>query len=322
MIKVTDIKPSKSNPEWEVVVVSNKSDKYVKAITESWGFIYEPKSANIPVLKEFNKFRIGLEYYEKEIITVVSTKPFWKGQWPMRNGKYYNNIIVDVTSESKLVVEFINGINDILKKYNILSLAFDNVIRINGLAPKTESLVKVLDFLQLNYKVLNPLLSTPDSDEEVVRKTYVENMCLVIGHKVEPVLMHLLTYLGIKIFKNNDFKVFISYTTLDFEDYGNLCKGNSDSCYFNLDYYSNYDYHNISSPIKASDFLKLDFSNLTSDYLENTFPNIHPSSAGYIEFIPEDTYDDYSISRANYEADRDAFDALTDGQFGDYDDYS
>lgn len=74
--------------------------------------------------------------------------------------------------------------------------------------------------------------------------------------------------------------------------------------------------------MSVKEFLNLDFTKLNYTQIRDLFPNIYPDESGYIMYISEDSYRDYSsINRENYEADRDAFDALTDGQYGDYDDF-
>ncbi len=59
----------------------------------------------------------------------------------------------------------------------------------------------------------------------------------------------------------------------------------------------------------------------TLSYFEPVFPQ---ASASAVEESPEDDdcgYDDHEPSYSRRDAERDTFDALTDGQYGDYDDF-
>ncbi|WP_299709233.1 hypothetical protein [uncultured Pontibacter sp.] len=321
MIIVKEIRPAKTGSDWDVIIFSNKEDKYVKSATEAWGYIYEPKTAVFPAKKSVHKFEIGNVFDEKEIITKSSEYPFWEGQRYIGRGVYYKNFIEDIIKPRELAVELIKGFNDILGLHNIKYLYFKSKVTISGFLPKVEPLIQPLEILQLDYKVIVPDYILPDQCEgKQKRTTYVENVCLILGYKVKPSLMHLLTYLGDKVFENNSLQVIISYATYDYSDYGRVSAGQSDNCYFGINLYSSGDYTNLSAPISAKEFLDLDFTKLTSAQILELFPNIYPCDSGYIEYFPEDNYRDYSsINRENYEANRDAFDALTDGQYGDYD---
>lgn len=170
------------------------------------GYIYEPKIAVYPAKKDVHKFEVGNSFDGKEIITKSSEYPFWEGQKYVGRGIYYKNFIEDITKLGELAVKLIKGFNDIIELHDINDLHFKSTVTISSLLPKVEPLIQPLEILQLNYKIIIPDYIPPDPYEgKQKRSNYVENVCLILGYNVNPLLMQLLAYLGDQVFKNNNF---------------------------------------------------------------------------------------------------------------------
>ncbi|RNI28910.1 hypothetical protein EFA69_12755 [Rufibacter immobilis] len=326
MVIVSGIKQAKSNKDWSVVIVENTEDLFCKEHTEALGYIYKPKTATIPVLTSKNFMVVGQLYYDIEIIGKLRNYPFWEGQKPNRAGIYKNNEIVKVTPVNKLVIEFINKFYFLFKTNNISEIPNTCQVTINGLIPKIKPFVDIFNFLSIKIKVIRPNYPTywdihPDEDGDREFNIYAENYCLIIGYKTNPIIIHLLILISQELYRNYNLKIIFSYSKYDFDDYENLIPGNSDSCYFTFDYYSQGNYHNISESIEPKVLLDLNIEAIDEEFIKSRFPNYNPSDCDHIERVYEDYGEEYNSRQSNYEADRDAFDALTDGQYGDYEDY-
>jgi len=223
-------------------------------------------------------------------------------------------------------VEFIKRFNSLFEKSNINEVPNKCKIIINGLIPIIQPFITIFNFLTINYKILSPNYyhsyhyKYPEGDGDKEFKGYGVDYCLVIGYKTSPIVMHLMTLIGLELYKNYNFKVFISYAKYDFDDYGNTTDNNSDSCYFTTNIFSGGRYTNISEAIEPKEFLDISISAINEKFIIKKFPNSFPDSCDYIYYVPEE-YDEYDSKQSNYESDRDVFDALTDGQYGDYDEY-
>ncbi|WP_181307770.1 hypothetical protein [Rufibacter sp. XAAS-G3-1] len=319
MVIVTDIKPSR-NPEWHIVTVSNLEDELEKTVSEARGYKYEPESCGFPVKATQTSFYVGKTFKGSVVITETSEEAYWEGQKPNRvDGLYYRNVAVDC-KENGTKLKILKFTSKILEEKGLDEYYSDSLIVLSVYLPYIKELTYALNLLSLKHCLKSPIYL---EDDELKPGRYVSkltNVCLILGLNADALLKHFLVKVGQELYSKKNFTVYISHATSEDVDEDILVEFNQKfDCKFSLNHFEDAEYFNISEAINPDEILKLPLQKLESKELEKLYPNIKPDDLGKLSRCGDEW--DSRNYREEDTSDRDAFDALTDGQYGDWDDF-
>lgn len=203
--------------------------------------------------------------------------------------------------------------------FKLFNKADGIVIHLNQYLTNYEDLKRFFDYLQLDFhsfvpfSIINPF--SPDKKytehSESEKKSYIPssfdlNFGLKINFQNLYILVEVLSHFGLEnIYYNN-------------ENYNYITVG----CY-----QDEWDYNPLSKKIEVAEFLKTPFYYSTINFVTKLFNKSEDYILKHIDFDFEKEYEDsIAASNDNYNSydddNRDYFNTMTDGQYGDYDDWN
>ncbi|WP_210490622.1 hypothetical protein [Rufibacter aurantiacus] len=185
-------------------------------------------------------------------------------------------------------------------------------ITINDLMQKSDALMSSLDGLGLKYE--------KDTDDPDFWGSEPELNVFIFGHKVDYNLMVALTTIGKEIYSENNLFILIDYAPNHENDLGEIVRKTSNNyARLGADYKLDDVYSYLSNFLKPSDILSTDKLLITPAKLKELFPPKYQTEDGAVEDMKERArLRQLSNKYRRYSPHRDVFDALTDGQYGDY----
>ena len=178
-------------------------------------------------------------------------------------------------------------------------------IKINTELPDSEVLMCAFKVLEIPYQSYTP-------ESKNLEDLYEANF--VVGCEVDLRVLYYLSFIAGEVYKGC-LDIYIMYATEPEE-------WRKRRIYFGSYIATDKNFTNISRPINPSEITALDIDNIDWERFSILFPNENYSDDGRCVLIREERkIDNFYNDRSHRDYDRDNFEALTDGQYGDYDDW-
>lgn len=231
------------------------------------------------------------------------------------------------------LLKAIVSIGERFQKINYLD--FSTVkIKVNVLLRNSTSIMYVLDVLEIPYERTNEdrekelefegeyfdEFGDEIDESEIEHSIRPKELNFSVGSKVDLKILYYLSVISKEIFQSynkNGLSIYINYASQP-ED-------KATTILFGSFIRSNQSWTNISRAINPNEIAELNIETFSWENFSQLFPNVNPTYDGkctYTEecdsFNPEDELED---NRDYYDSDRENFNALTDGQYGEYDDW-